>query len=137
MATTGIVNSRIMTISVGSTVVTCLTDANLNISVESRDTTCKDTDSYNSSLPGRVSWTMGGSAMFAYDNTYTFDDIYALINTGATATVKIGTNVQGDKTWSGTAFFTSLSLSSSGSDENVTFDFELQGTGALTEATNP
>ena len=127
MATTGIVNSRIMTISVGATVVTCLTDANLNISVESRDTTCKDTDSYNSSLPGRVSWTMGGSAMFAY----------ALINTGATATVKIGTNVTGDKTWSGTAFFTSLSLSSAGSDENVTFDFELQGTGALTEATNP
>jgi predicted secreted protein len=43
--------------------------------------------------------------------------------------------VVGDKKYSGNTYITSLSFNSSGNDEAVTFDFELQGTGALVEAT--
>lgn len=45
------------------------------------------------------------------------------------------TGVTGDKKYSGTTYVSSLALNSSGNDEAVTFDFELQGTGALAEAT--
>jgi len=136
MPTTGVLNSRLAVIQVGSATITCLVDANLSISMSPRDTTCKDTDSWGSQLPGRLSWEMSGSAMFAWDSTYTFDDLFALINAGTTATIKWGTTVSGDKIYSGTGMLTSLSASSSGVDENVTYDFTFVGTGALTESTN-
>jgi hypothetical protein len=137
MPTAGIVNSRIMIIKVGSTVVSCLTDASLSISQEFRDTTCKDSGGFNNILPAKRTWELSGSALFSYDGTYTFDDIFALWNTQASATVIFGTTVSGDKIYTGTAYLSSLSASSSGTDENVTYEFSLTGSGTLTESTNP
>ena len=137
MATTGIVNSRIMVIKVGSTVVSCLTDASLSISQEFRDTTCKDSGGFNNILPAKRTWEMSGSALFSYDGTLTFEDFFALWNGQTSATVIYGTTVSGDKIYTGTAYLASASASSSGTDENVSFEFSLTGSGALAESTNP
>ena len=136
MATTGIVNSKLAVIKVGSTVISCLTDASVSMTQEFRDTTCKDSASWNNILPAKRTWEMSGSALFSYDGTYTFDDLFALFNTQASATIAWGTAVVGDKIYSGTAYIASLSASSSGSDENVTYDFSFTGSGAIAETTN-
>ena len=137
MPTTGIVNSRLMVIKVGTTVVSCLTDASLSLSQEFRDTSCKDSGGFNNILPAKRGWEMSGSALFSYDGTTTFEDFFALWNGQTLATVIFGTTVSGDKIYTGSAYLSSLSSSSSGTDENVTFEFSLTGTGTLTESTNP
>lgn len=137
MATLGIINSRIMVIKVGASVVSCLTDASLSMSQEFRDTTCKDSGGFNNILPAKRTWEMSGSALFSYDGTLTFDDFFALWNGQTSATVIFGTTVTGDKIYTGTAYLASLSASSSGTDENVTYEFSLTGSGTLTESTNP
>jgi len=137
MATTGIVNSRIMVIKLGSAVVSCLTDASLSVSQEFRDTTCKDSGGFNNILPAKRGWELSGSALFSYDGTTTFDDFFALWTGQTTATMVYGTTVSGDKIYTGTAYLSSLSVSSSGTDENVSFEFSMTGSGTLTESTNP
>jgi hypothetical protein len=126
-----------MVIKVGTTVVSCLTDASLSLSQEFRDTSCKDSGGFNNILPAKRGWEMSGSALFSYDGTTTFEDFFALWNGQTLATVIFGTTVSGDKIYTGSAYLSSLSSSSSGTDENVTFEFSLTGTGTLTESTNP
>lgn len=135
MATTGIVNTRLLVIQVGSAVISCLTDASLSISQETRDTTCKDSGGWSNVLGAKRTWEMSGTALFSFDGTYTFSDLFALINSQATATIKWGTTVSGDQVYSGTGLLTSLSASSSGTDENGTYEFTFMGVGAITEAT--
>ena len=137
MATTGTVNSTLMVIKVGSTTISCLTDASLSMTQEMRDTTCKDSSSWNNALPAKRTWEMSGSAFFAYDATYGAADLFTLYNTQASATVKWGTTVTGDKVYSGTAYLTSLEFAASGTDENTTINFTFQGVGALAQGTNP
>lgn len=137
MATTGIVNSKILVIKVGSTTISCLTDASVSMTQEFRDTTCKDSASWNNILPAKRSWEISGSALFSYDGTYTFSDLFALFNGQTSATVTWGTTVTDDTTYGGTAYLASLSASSPGSDENGTYDFSFTGSGAIAEATNP
>ena len=78
---------------------------------------------------------MSGTALFSFDGTYTFDDLFTLFNNQSTATVKWGSTVSGDKVYSGTALLTSLTASSPGTDDNGTYDFTFMGVGAITEAT--
>jgi predicted secreted protein len=135
MATTGIVNSRLLVIQVGTVTVSCLTDATFSINRNTRDTTCKDSGGWSNVLAASASWEMSGSALFSFDGTYTYDDLYALITTGASATVKWGSTVTGDTVYSGTGLLTSLEATSPGTDENATYSFTFMGVGAPTSAT--
>ena len=137
MATTGIVNSTLIAIKVGSTLITCQTDATVSMTQEFRDTTCKDSSSWSNILPAKRSWEMSGSALFSYDGAYNFSALFALYSGQTSSTVKWGTTVSGDKIYSGSAYLSSLSGASSGSDENVTCDFTFTGSGAIAESTNP
>lgn len=130
MATTGIVNSRLLVIQVGTVTVSCLTDATFSINRNTRDTTCKDSGGWSNVLAASASWEMSGSALFSFDGTYTYDDLYALITTGASATVKWGSTVTGDTVYSGTGLLTSLEATSPGTDENATYSFTFMGVGA-------
>ena len=135
MATTGIVNSRLLVIKVGTVTVSCLTDATFSINRNTRDTTCKDSGGWSNVLAASASWEMSGSALFSFDGTYAYDDLYALITTGASATVKWGSTVTGDTVYSGTGLLTSLEATSPGTDENATYSFTFTGVGAPTSAT--
>jgi len=130
MATTGIVNSRLLVIQVGTVTISCLTDATFSITRNTRDTTCKDSGGWSNVLAASASWEMSGSALFSFDGTYTYDDLYALIVAGASATVKWGSTVAGDTVYSGTGLLTSLEATSPGTDENATYSFTFMGVGA-------
>lgn len=134
--TTGIVNSNLLIIQVGSTTISCLTDASLSVSRATRDTTCKDNvGAWKSDLGAIKSWEVSGSALFSFDGTYTFEDLFALMGTDTPATIKWGSTNAGDKVYSGSGLLTSLEASSPGTNENATYSFTFVGVGALSEAT--
>ena len=136
MATTGTVNSRIMKIYTGSapgTAITCLTDASISMSTEMRDVTCKDSDGWNDALPARRSWTMSAEGNFAYDAANGARELWEAWNNQTNLTLAFKTSESGDYSYTGSGYLTSLEFSAPGTDENVTFSFELEGVGELSE----
>lgn len=135
MATTGTVLAKNMKVYIGATAVTCQVAASINMSTNMFETTCKDSGANAEFLPGSKNWTISGSGNFRFDATYGFEEFFAMWDGQTSATAVWQTAVTGDKKYSGTVYLSSLTGNSSGNDEAVTYDFELQGTGALAEAT--
>ncbi len=137
MATLGTVLAKFMKISTGTTpaAISCQIDATLEMSSETFDTTCKDSGADAEQQAGTKSWNMSGSGNFAYDAANGFDALWTAWSTQAKIDVVMGTGVSGDKKFSGKALVTALTLTSSGNNAPVTFDFTLTGTGALAYAT--
>lgn len=137
MATTGVVNSKLLKIFTGGTptAVTCLTDASLSINNAMRQTTCKDSGQWEDNLPAQTSWSISGSALLAFDSANGVDELSTIALAQTSVDVVFGTGVTGDTEWSGSGYIQSFELSSPGTNENSTYSFEITGTGELTQAT--
>lgn len=135
MPTTGTVNGRIIKIFVDGTAVTCQTNSTIEMTMEPRESTCKDTVGNAAAfLAGRTSWTLGGEAKLAFDATKGFSALYTAWKNGSSLAVAWQSTVAGDKGYSGTGFITSLS-GDTPDNEDSTFSFSIQGSGALNEFT--
>lgn len=136
--TVGSVLAKNMKMYFGASALTCQVDVSLSGSTNMFETTCKDSGADAAFLPGTKSWTASGTANFADDATLGFNTtttgIFAKWNSQATISIVFQTGNTGDTKWSGTTYVSSWTLNSSGNDEPVTYDFELQGTGALAMA---
>jgi predicted secreted protein len=139
MATTGIVGARLLKIQAiadGGTLaaVTCLTSAEMNISNEMRDTTCKDSGIYTDALPDQQTWTMSGEAWVNYGASNGHDEISTLVLSQGLVDVAFGTGVTGDTSFTGSGYLTTFGVSA-GVTGNGSFTFELTGVGQLTKGT--
>jgi hypothetical protein len=136
--TVGTVLAKNMKMYFGTVALTCQVDVSIAGSTNMFETTCKDSGANAAFLPGTKSWTASGSANFADDATLGFNTattgIFAEWDSQSSVSVVFQTGAVGDQKWSGTAYVSSWTLNSSGNDEAVTYDFELQGTGALAQA---
>ena len=136
--TVGTVLAKNMKMYFGTVALTCQVDVSIAGSTNMFETTCKDSGANAAFLPGTKSWTASGSANFADDATLGFNTattgIFAEWDSQSTVSVVFQTGAVGDTKWSGTAYVSSWTMNSSGNDEAVTYDFELQGTGALASA---
>lgn len=135
MATTGVVNSKLMRLKFGGTYITCQTNADLKVTNGTRQTTCKDSGQWEEFLYGQSNWTISGDLNFSYDAAQGGTAIYDVTVGQTLATLVYGTGVTGDVHWSGSAVITEWSLSSPGQNENVTCAYSFQGTGALVKLT--
>jgi hypothetical protein len=135
MATTGVVNSKLMKIKFASSYLTCQTNAELKVTNGTRQTTCKDSGQWEEFLYGQTNWTMSGDLLFSYDASNGAVPIYDVAVGQTMASLVYGTGVTGDVHWSGTAVVTEWSLSSPGQNENVTGAYSFQGSGALVKFT--
>lgn len=137
--TVGTVLAKNMKMFMGATALTCQVDVSISGSTSLFETTCKDSGANASFLPGTKSWTASGTANYADDATLGFNTattgIFAKWDGQGSIAIVFQTAATGDTKWSGTAYVSSWTLNSSGNDEPVTYDFELQGTGALVQAT--
>lgn len=137
--TVGTVLAKNMKMYFGSVALTCQVDVSIAGSTNMFETTCKDSGANAAFLPGTKSWTASGSANFADDATLGFNTsttgVFAEWDSQSSVSLVFQTGSTGDQKWSGTAYVSSWTLNSSGNDEAVTYDFELQGTGALVQAT--
>lgn len=135
MATTGVVNSKLMKIQFAGTAITCQSNAELKVTNGTRQTTCKDSGQWEEFLYGQTNWTMSGDLLFSYDAAQGHVAIYDVAVAQTMASLIYGTGVAGDVHWSGTGVVTEWSMSSPGQNENVTGAYSFQGSAALVKFT--
>lgn len=134
MATTGKINGTKLLVYVGSTAITHATKHTLELNMDTRDATTKDSAGWTETLEGKRNWTISGEAMFAFDATYGHDELTALIINRTSVTLKFSTEVSGDTYFTGTGWLKSCSADAS-NEETTTYSFSFEGTGALTKST--
>lgn len=136
MATAGTIKAKLLKIYTGGTpaAITCLTNAELTVTNELREISCKDTGIYQEFLPDTQTWTISGEALAAFDATNGIDEISTIVLAQTETAVVFQTGVTGDTKWSGDVYFTSFNVTG-GNTGNATFSFEGQGTGQLTQGT--
>jgi len=114
-----------------------MTNASLSISMETRDTSNKDSAGFRELLSGQRSWSLAGDGLVVYSLTGAdgYSDLFGYWNNRTNLYIKFGSVSGGEKNYSGRGFITSLDQEA-GVEDNATFSFSLEGTGALAEATN-
>lgn len=132
MATTGIVNGTLLVLYVNDVAIASTTQHTLSLQMATRDATNKSSSGWSAKLPGVRSWSATGSGLFAFDAAYGYDDLFGLVNARTLVTVKLSTEVSGDKFYQGSAYLTDVQMDSP-TEENTTFSFTFEGTGALSE----
>lgn len=132
MATTGKVNSTLLSIYVGGTKINHSNDASFDFTHAVRDVTTKDSGGYQENLEGLRSFTFSASGFHAFDATYGPDEMDDVITGRTAATIRYSTEVSGDTYYEGSCYMTSLSCNSPGQEETATWSAEFTGTGTLT-----
>jgi TP901-1 family phage major tail protein len=143
MATTGPVNGTLISIykDVSGTLkkIANATSHSFDVSKDMIDVTSKDSAGAKEFIAGEYGYTLNVEAIFEDDASVgatqqSFKDLATDLLAGTLLTIVISTNVTGDEKYTGTAFFTSLSLSAPNNDK-ATWTGTLQGSGALTIGT--
>jgi predicted secreted protein len=136
--TSGVIDGGIITVTAGAEVIACLTDATLNASAETIDTTCKNTDGTRSQRSGVKEWSVDISGNYQMDGAvsagYSVKDLFTAYTAGTELTVIFGSANVGDDQWSGTGTITSWSVNAGNTGANTTFSATITGDGALTYA---
>lgn len=143
MATTGPVNGTLISIykdvSGSLKKIANATSHSFDVSKDMIDVTSKDSAGAKEFIAGEYGYTLNVEAIFEDDASVgatqqSFKDLATDLLAGTLLTIVISTNVAGDEKYTGTAFFTSLSLTAPNNDK-ATWTGTLQGSGALTIGT--
>jgi TP901-1 family phage major tail protein len=105
--------------------------------METRDTSTKDSAGWRDLLEGQRSWSLAGDGLVVYSLTSAdgYSDLFGYLNGRTNLYVKFGSVTAAEKSYSGRGFITSLDQEA-GVEDNATFSFSFEGSGALAEATN-
>jgi predicted secreted protein len=143
MATTGPVNGTLISIykDVSGTLkkIANATSNSLDISKDMIDVTSKDSAGAKEFIAGEYGYTLNVEAIFEDDSSVgagqiSYKDLVIDLLAGTLVTIVMTSNVTGDEKYTGSAFFSSLSLSAPNNDK-ATWTGTLQGSGALTLGT--
>lgn len=144
MATAGVVNGTLIRLYVdqagGSTytVFGSSMDFTINVSHSPRETTNQGSAGFASFLEGLRSHTIDFNNLHAEDGGNNFWLSYATVASNTLrgrVTGKFTTAVTGDKSFTFTGYFTSLSMNSGGPEANATFNGSIQVDGVPVVAT--
>ena len=142
MPATSIMNSTDVVIQIseddGSTydIVGRATSASLSVSMETRDTTTKDSAGWQENLEGLKNWSLSGDGLVTYSISGDYDtpdDLFTLLSNRTLVKVKFGSATSGEIDYTGDAYLVSYEQEA-GLEENVTYSFGFTGTGVLTQA---
>ena len=112
------------------------TSASLSVSMETRDTTNKDSAGWQENLEGLKSWSLSGDGLVTYSISGDYDtpdDLFTLLSSRTLVKVKFGSATTGEIDYTGDAYLVSYEQEA-GVEENVTYSFGFTGTGVLTQA---
>lgn len=143
-ASTSVMNATDVLVSISTdggstyTVVGKATSAGLSVTMDTRDTSTKDSSGWRELLEGQKSWSLTCDGLVCYNisGKETASDLFGYLSNRTALTVKFGSAGSAEKIYSGTAYLTSLSQDA-GVEENVTFSASFEGSSTLTEAANP
>lgn len=133
-ALTGIIDGTDVVLSIAGTQVTALTSNGLEFTMNTRETSNKDSGTSATHLATKYTWSVSIEGLIRYDGTYSYEEILAAAQAGTAVAVIFGSLVSGNPQWSGNAIITGLSQSAPDADNN-TFSATLLGTGDLTAGT--
>jgi TP901-1 family phage major tail protein len=142
MAATSIMNSTDVVIQISEDdgtsydIIGRATSASLSVSMETRDTTNKDSAGWQENLEGLKSWSLSGDGLVTYSISGDFDtpdDLFTLLSNRTLVKVKFGSATSGEIDYTGDAYLVSYEQEA-GVEENVTYSFGFTGTGVLTQA---
>ena len=142
MAATSIMNSTDVVIQISEDsgtsydIIGRATSASLSVSMETRDTTTKDSAGWQENLEGLKSWSLSGDGLVTYSITGDYDtpdDLFTLLSNRTLVKVKFGSETSGEIDYTGDAYLVSYEQEA-GVEENVTYSFSFTGTGTLTQA---
>ncbi len=134
MPTTGIINGKLVRLYDGSDTIGQSTSCSLDLSVQMRSISHKDSGGFQENLPGEISGTLSVENFYSDDASHGAKELTAKILAGTAITWKMSTEVSGDTFWSGSAYINSGSLSFPNED-NSTASFTLTCTGTITQGT--
>jgi len=143
MATTGIFNgtSLVLKVDTGGTGSPALlgasTSCSVNFTLDTFETTNKDSAHRKSYLPAATGFTMDCEAFYTSDETVAADNLMTALNLRTLIDVEFNeaAGESGDTKYTGKAYITSCSLNAPNEDA-ATYSISLQGSGALTIAAN-
>ena len=142
MAATSIMNSTDVVIQISEDdgtsydIIGRATSASLSVSMETRDTTNKDSAGWQENLEGLKSWSLSGDGLVTYSISGDYDtpdDLFTLLSNRTLVKVKFGSATTGEIDYTGDAYLVSYEQEA-GVEENVTYSFGFTGTGVLTQA---
>jgi TP901-1 family phage major tail protein len=141
MPATSIMNSTDVVIQIstdGSTydIIGRATSASLSVSMETRDTTTKDSAGWQENLEGLKNWSLSGDGLVTYSISGEYetpDELFTILSNRTAIDVKFGSMTTGEIDYSGKAYLVSYEQEA-GVEENVTYSFSITGTGVLTQA---
>lgn len=142
MASTSIMNATDVVIQIsedsGTTydIIGRCTSASLSVSMETRDTTTKDSAGWSEKLEGLKSWSLSGDGLVTYSISGDYDSpdaLFTLLSNRTLVKVKFGSATSGEIDYTGDAYLTSYEQEA-GVEDNVTYSFSFEGTSTLTQA---
>ena len=113
------------------------TSCTVNFTLDTFETTNKDSAHRKSFLPAATGFTMDCEAFYTTDETVAPDNLMSALNSRTEVDVEFNeaSATTGDYKYTGKAYITSCSLNAPNEDA-ATYSISLQGTGALTIAAN-
>ena len=142
-ASTSVMNATDVLVSISTdggstyTVIGKATSAGLSVTMDTRDTSTKDSSGWRELLEGQKSWSLTCDGLVCYNISGKEDasDLFGYLKDRTLVTVKFGSAGTGEKVYTGTAYVTSISQDA-GVEDNVSFSASFEGSSTLTEATN-
>lgn len=138
MASSDILNSSAMALYVGGNTSTAKVafsiDAEVQLTLENRDTTNKDSQGWRSLLEGLRSFSMSAGALY-YNNpsAWGFGELFAMYKNRTAATTYMLSDLSDDIYYYGSVRLAQGTLSSPNREDNVQYDVNFDGTGVLSE----
>lgn len=111
----------------------CGTNVSINVTRETRDTTCKDsTGDYRDVAAGLIGGTASMTGLYSEDSTnLKADSILDDLTNGTAVTIQYSVGTTGTKYYRASAIVTNWSLEAGNVGENATYSAEFQITGAI------
>tara|TARA_R110000851_G_scaffold220472_3_gene373261 strand:- start:651 stop:1064 length:414 start_codon:yes stop_codon:yes gene_type:complete len=131
--TTNFLNGTSHKIEIDGVLLGYSKDASVALSKNILDTSNKDAGAWSTSLGGRNSFTISGSALLRYDATEGASQLFADVVAGTVLPVKVTNSNTGDNEFAGSVIVNSWEISFP-DDDLVEFSFEMTGSGAATFA---
>ena len=128
--TTDILDGRLMGIYNGANLIATITDCNLKIQHNVRESSNKNSGKTSHTLPGRLGWVMSGSGKFSFDAGHGANELFDLIAAQTEANFVVATANASDISYSGSGFLIDLEELFPDSQDS-TFIFTLKGDAQL------
>ena len=126
-------NGTNLVVTLNGVPVALAKECDIDITNAGRDITTKASAGWKeTAADGLRSWKITGKGLIDFLSTPNFSTLFSYFTSRSTVTLVVGASGTGNKTYSGTAVIKSLK-GGGPLEETAPYDFEFEGTGALTE----